>query len=60
MAGFAKWLGIALTVLHLGLIGIAFEVMSKLNAFGFGLGFNFLGEGFMQAEVGWLNLDRLR
>lgn len=50
----------ALTVLHLGLIVIAFEVTSKLNALGFYLGLSFFGEGFIQAEFGWLNLDKFR
>ena len=60
IVGFARWLGIALTVLHLGLIVIAFEVTSKLSALGFDLGLSFFGEGFIQAEFGWLNLDKFR
>jgi hypothetical protein len=52
MVGLTKWLGIALTVLHLGFIGIVFEVMSKLNALGIYFGFIFFGEGLIQAELG--------
>lgn len=60
IAGFTKWPGIDLTVLHLGFIEIEFEVRSKLKALGFYFGFIFLGEGLIQAEFGWLNLDKLR